>query len=61
MKPHPFVVSILRKLSYIIPTWKIVPTQDIIDIAIKTPEKREEVAKLMPSAVYTAPISLSIL
>ncbi|RZR97537.1 hypothetical protein BHM03_00026733 [Ensete ventricosum] len=48
LKPHPFVVSILRKLSYIIPTWKIVPTQDIIDIAFKTPEKRQEVAKLMP-------------
>ncbi|CAL9187986.1 unnamed protein product [Musa hybrid cultivar] len=43
LKPHPFVVSILKKLSNIIPTWKIVPTRDIIDIAFKSPEKREEV------------------
>lgn len=43
MKPHPIVTSILTKICNIIPTWKIVPTQDIINIAIKNPEKREEV------------------
>ncbi|KAG1365728.1 caffeoylshikimate esterase-like [Cocos nucifera] len=43
MKPHPMVVSILRKLCNIIPTWKIVPTQDIINAAVKNPEKREEI------------------
>ncbi|KAG9453841.1 hypothetical protein H6P81_006745 [Aristolochia fimbriata] len=42
MRPHPFVINVLTKLSKVIPTWKIVPTQDIIDIAIKDPEKREE-------------------
>ncbi|XP_068637573.1 caffeoylshikimate esterase-like [Aristolochia californica] len=43
MRPHPFVISVLTKLSKAIPTWKIVPTQDIIDIAFKNPEKREEI------------------
>ncbi|XP_008776304.2 caffeoylshikimate esterase-like [Phoenix dactylifera] len=43
MKPRPIVVSILKKLCNIIPTWKVVPTQDIIDAAFKNPEKREEI------------------
>ncbi|XP_008783602.2 caffeoylshikimate esterase-like isoform X2 [Phoenix dactylifera] len=43
MKPHPFVISVLRKLCNIIPTWKIIPSQDIIDVAFKNPEKREEI------------------
>ncbi|KAL6011214.1 hypothetical protein ACLOJK_001659 [Asimina triloba] len=43
LKPHPIVVSILNKLCKIIPTWKIIPTQDIIDVAFKSPEKRKEI------------------
>ncbi|XP_020252611.1 caffeoylshikimate esterase-like isoform X1 [Asparagus officinalis] len=43
MRPHPMVISILDKLCKIIPTWRITPTQDIIDIAFKNPEKRKEV------------------
>ncbi|ERN12224.1 hypothetical protein AMTR_s00034p00202150 [Amborella trichopoda] len=43
LKPHPFVISILTKLCRVIPTWKIIPTKDIIDSAIKTQERREEV------------------
>ncbi|XP_077234418.1 caffeoylshikimate esterase-like [Tasmannia lanceolata] len=43
MKPHPLVINVLSKPCRIIPTWKIIPTQDIIDIAIKNPEKRDEV------------------
>ncbi|GAA0169200.1 phospholipase [Lithospermum erythrorhizon] len=43
MKPHPIVISILTKLSTIIPTWKIIPTQDIIDVAFRQPEVRAEV------------------
>ncbi|XP_020252070.1 caffeoylshikimate esterase-like [Asparagus officinalis] len=43
MKPHPVVINVLTKLCRIIPTWKIIPTQDIIDKAIKNPEKRKEV------------------
>ncbi|KAK1311916.1 hypothetical protein QJS10_CPA07g00291 [Acorus calamus] len=42
MKPHRIVISILTKLCKIIPTWKLIPTQDIVDIAIKMPEKREK-------------------
>lgn len=43
MKPHPIVINILAKLSTIIPTWKIIPTNDIINSAIKNPEWRQEV------------------
>lgn len=43
VKPHPLVISILNKLSYVIPTWKIVPTQDIISLAFKDPQKRQEI------------------
>jgi len=43
IKPHPLVISILKKLSLIIPTWKIVPTENIIDSAFKDPEKRQKI------------------
>ncbi|KAF3578484.1 hypothetical protein DY000_02035624 [Brassica cretica] len=43
MKPSPFVISILTKLISVIPKWKIIPTQDIIDISYKQPEIRKQV------------------
>ena len=43
MKPAPIVITILSKLSNVIPTWKIIPSEDIIDRAIKHEEWREEV------------------
>ncbi|KAJ9175640.1 hypothetical protein P3X46_014178 [Hevea brasiliensis] len=43
MKPHPMVISILTKLSGYIPTWKIIPSKDIIDVAFKVPEVRQEI------------------
>jgi hypothetical protein len=43
MKPRPLVISILSKLSNVIPTWRIIPCEDIIDKAIKSEEWREEV------------------
>jgi acylglycerol lipase len=43
LKPHPLVISILKKLTSIIPTWKLVPIEDIIDIGFKDPEKRQKV------------------
>ncbi|KAL6630706.1 hypothetical protein ACP70R_028557 [Stipagrostis hirtigluma subsp. patula] len=43
MRPHPLVVNILRAMTNIIPTWKIVPTNDVINSAYKTQEKREEI------------------
>ncbi|XP_031485896.1 caffeoylshikimate esterase-like isoform X2 [Nymphaea colorata] len=43
IKPSPLVISILSKLCRIIPTWKIIPTKDLMDVAIKVPSKREEV------------------
>ncbi|BAF29541.1 caffeoylshikimate esterase isoform X1 [Oryza sativa Japonica Group] len=43
MKPRPIVITILSKLSNVIPTWKIIPTEDVIDKAIKSEEWRQEV------------------
>ncbi|GAB2286713.1 hypothetical protein Dimus_021108 [Dionaea muscipula] len=43
MKPHPVMISILKKLCNIIPTWKIVPSQDIIEAAVKDPNAKEAV------------------
>ncbi|XP_010509018.1 PREDICTED: caffeoylshikimate esterase isoform X1 [Camelina sativa] len=43
MKPNPLVISILSKLSGVIPSWKIIPGQDIIEIAFKQPEIRKQV------------------
>ncbi|KAG6573171.1 Caffeoylshikimate esterase, partial [Cucurbita argyrosperma subsp. sororia] len=43
VKPSPIVVSILTKLCNLIPTWKIIPTQDIIDVAFKAPEIRHQI------------------
>lgn len=43
VKPHPIVINILTKLAKIIPTWKIIPTNDIIDLAFKVPEVRQAV------------------
>ena len=43
MRPSPLVINILTKLSKVIPTWKIIPTNDIIDLAFKVPEVRAAV------------------
>jgi alpha-beta hydrolase superfamily lysophospholipase len=43
VKPPPLVTTILTKLSGLIPTWKIVPSANIIDNAFKDPIKREEI------------------
>ncbi|XP_057981785.1 caffeoylshikimate esterase-like isoform X1 [Malania oleifera] len=43
VKPNPLVINILTKLCKIIPTWKLIPTKDIIDIAFREPKKREAI------------------
>ncbi|XP_078445068.1 caffeoylshikimate esterase-like [Wolffia australiana] len=43
MKPHPFLVRTLTVLCKVIPTWKVVPTRDVIDSSIKSPARRKEV------------------
>ncbi|KAL9258732.1 Caffeoylshikimate esterase-like protein, partial [Drosera capensis] len=43
MKPNPVVVTVLRKLCHVIPTWKLVPSQDIIEAAVKDPAAKEAV------------------
>ncbi|MCO5569474.1 hypothetical protein L7F22_023186 [Adiantum nelumboides] len=42
LKPSPIVVSVLSRLANVFPTWKIVPTRDIIETGFKDPLKRAE-------------------
>lgn len=43
MKPYPVLIDVMDKLVRLIPTWKIVPGPDIIDVAFRAPEIRNEV------------------
>ncbi|WVY94515.1 hypothetical protein V8G54_033603 [Vigna mungo] len=43
MKPNTMVIKVLNALSKVAPSWRIVPGPDIIDIAFKVPEVREEI------------------
>ncbi|XP_010534460.1 PREDICTED: caffeoylshikimate esterase-like [Tarenaya hassleriana] len=43
MKPNPLMISILTKLSRVVPTWRILPVQDIVHVAFKQPEIRQQV------------------
>ncbi|XVE69045.1 hypothetical protein DITRI_Ditri09bG0118000 [Diplodiscus trichospermus] len=44
MRPNPLVINILQKLNKFIPTWKIIPTPDVIDLAFRQPEIRAQVS-----------------
>lgn len=41
-KPNHVVIKTLDKLAKVLPKWKIVPTHDYIQVAVKDPVKREE-------------------
>ncbi|KAK4396540.1 hypothetical protein Sango_1490600 [Sesamum angolense] len=43
IRPNPVVIKILTALARVIPTWKLTPTPDIIDVAFRDPQVREEV------------------
>lgn len=43
MKPNPVVITVLTMLCKVIPTWKMIPTEDVVEMAFKEPEKRAEV------------------
>ncbi|CAI9091542.1 OLC1v1026600C1 [Oldenlandia corymbosa var. corymbosa] len=43
MKPSPLVTNVLTKLCNFIPTWRIIPTEDVIDSAFRLPHIREEI------------------
>ncbi|KAI9127769.1 hypothetical protein K1719_000762 [Acacia pycnantha] len=43
MKPNAATIKVLTLLSKVIPTWKIIPTKDIIDVAFKVPQVRNQV------------------
>jgi acylglycerol lipase len=45
MRPHPIVVSALTMICAVAPSWKIIPTPDIIDKVCKDPEMRKQVKK----------------
>ncbi|KAH7351818.1 hypothetical protein KP509_19G015900 [Ceratopteris richardii] len=42
-KTHPLIENILTKLCSAFPTWKIVPTKDVIEASFKDPGKRQEI------------------
>ncbi|KAL8166793.1 hypothetical protein V2J09_008292, partial [Rumex salicifolius] len=46
VKPSPLVLSILTKLCNVIPTWKIVPGDDIMKAALRDPEAIKQVTDL---------------
>ncbi|MBA0868719.1 hypothetical protein Goshw_017938 [Gossypium schwendimanii] len=43
MKPHPLVISVLKKLCNFIPTWRMIPGPDVVDNACKMPEMRAQI------------------
>ncbi|KAL3623424.1 hypothetical protein CASFOL_032240 [Castilleja foliolosa] len=43
VKPNPVVIKFLTSLARIIPTWKLTPTPDIVDIAFRDSKVRKEV------------------
>ncbi|TVU36740.1 hypothetical protein EJB05_18686, partial [Eragrostis curvula] len=43
MRPHPIVVTTLSMICAIAPSWRIIPTPDIIDKVCKDPEMRKQV------------------
>jgi acylglycerol lipase len=46
MKPHPVVVSALKMVCAVAPSWRIIPTPDILDKVCKDPEMRKQVLQL---------------
>ncbi|KAK9913384.1 hypothetical protein M0R45_037202 [Rubus argutus] len=42
-KPHPIVISVLQQICKIFPTWKLLPTPDVIDDAFKVAEVRKQI------------------
>ena len=60
LKPPAIITTILTKLSGFIPTWKIVPTKNIIDTAFKDPIKRQEVTSI-PKRIVFFTLSYSML
>lgn len=45
MKPCPAVIKVLDTLIRLIPTWKIVPTRNVIGAAYRTQAKRDEIRR----------------
>nr|GEX61577.1 caffeoylshikimate esterase-like [Tanacetum cinerariifolium] len=43
MKPSPLMFNVLVQLKRFIPTWKIVPGQDLLEIAFRDPKIRQEI------------------
>jgi alpha-beta hydrolase superfamily lysophospholipase len=43
MRPHPIAVSALKMVCAVAPSWRIIPTPDIIDKVCKDPEMRKQV------------------
>jgi hypothetical protein len=60
LRPNAMMVSILSALSRIIPTWKIIPTVDIVDIAFKVPEVREQVYYIFTNHIVNLNVNILV-
>ncbi|KAL3680838.1 hypothetical protein R1sor_023794 [Riccia sorocarpa] len=60
VKPPALVTAILKKMARLVPTWKIVPSKDIIKNAFKDPIKRVEI-RSNPMAYQDQPRLLTAL
>jgi hypothetical protein len=45
MRPHPIVVSALKMISTVAPSWRVIPATDMIDKVCKDPQFKKEVMK----------------
>ncbi|CAA3029477.1 caffeoylshikimate esterase-like [Olea europaea subsp. europaea] len=43
MRPSPLAIKVLTMLTNVLPTWKLTPTQDIVDLAFRDPQVRKEI------------------
>ena len=57
VKPPAFVTAILRRLAYLFPTLKLVPTKDITDLASKNGEYKKKVR--LPDCCHGMHMSMS--
>jgi acylglycerol lipase len=43
MRPHPIIVSALKMISTVAPSWRVIPATDMIDKVCKDPQFKKEV------------------
>jgi acylglycerol lipase len=44
MRPHPAVVGALKMISFVVPSWRVIPAPDKLDKVCKDPQFKKEVS-----------------